>query len=380
MFEVPGWAILNFFAAFLLILLLIFQNKTSRLQKGKKYSAILTCTLFLIISETVGHIGEDNPDTLLILAKFGYLMIFLFDPVDILFAVSYVDCWMDKESSEPRRNFKAAFQAFAVINIVLVTVSFLFDFNWFFYFEDGVYYRGEFFLIRALLLMIFIILLLIYSVVFRSDFMSEYKNMILCLPVFSLLGAISQVFLSNIDTTYAGISLGCLILFFFFQSNDVNVDYLTGVLNRRGLDIKIDEKIRNSQMNNKNFTAIMMDIDNFKTINDSFGHDEGDKAIKYMADILADLFERDAAIGRFGGDEFCVVTDLVMPENIDSLLLEAREKLANIRDKRGWDHKVDISCGYAVYECNSGLTREKFTDNIDALMYNQKQQHHNLIN
>ena len=380
MIEVPGWVILNFFTSFLLILLLIFQNKTSRLQKGKSYSAILTCTLFLIISESIGRVGENNPDSLLFLAQWGYLMIFLFDPVDILFAVSYVDCWMDKESSEARKTFKGAFQAFSVINFVLVTVSFLFGLNWFFYFEDGVYYRGDFFLIRALLLMIFIVLLLIYSMVFRNDFMSEYKNMILCLPIFSLIGAVSQVFLSNIETTYAGISLGCLILFFFFQSNDVNVDYLTGVLNRRGLDIKIDEKIRTSQATGRNFTAIMMDIDNFKTINDSFGHDEGDKAIKYMADILTDLFEKDAAIGRFGGDEFCVVTDLIMPENIDSLILEARGRLANIRDRKGWDPSVDISCGYAIYEFNSGLTREEFTENIDALMYSQKQQHHNSIN
>ncbi|SCZ76899.1 GGDEF domain-containing protein [Pseudobutyrivibrio xylanivorans] len=377
MIEVPGWVILNFFTSFLLILLLIFQNKTSRLQKGRKYSAILICTLVLLFSESIGRIGENNPDSLLILARIGYFIIFILDPVDILFAVNYVDCWMDKESSNARTSFRTAFQAFSIINVVLVTMSSVLQLGWFFYFEDGLYYRGQFFMIRAVLVMVFIILLLVYTVVFRNDFMSEYKNMILFLPIFALIGALCQVFLASIDSTYAGISLGCLILFFFFQSNDVNVDYLTGVLNRRGLDIKMEEKIKTSQQSKKNFAAIMMDIDNFKTINDTYGHDEGDKAIKITADILSDLFGREASIGRFGGDEFCVITDNVSAIELDELILQTREKLANVRDKRKWHPDVDLSCGYAIYNYSTNMSREEFADNIDNLMYTQKQLHHN---
>ena len=72
MVEIPSWLVLNFFTSFLLILLLVFQNKTSRLQKGRKYSAILTCTLILLISESIGRVGEYNPDNLLFLARIGY--------------------------------------------------------------------------------------------------------------------------------------------------------------------------------------------------------------------------------------------------------------------------------------------------------------------
>ena len=376
MVEVPGWVILNFFTSVLLILLLIFQNQTSRLQSGRKYSAILICTLVLLVSETVGRFGEYHPDNFLFLARIGYLLIFLLDPVDILFAVSYVDCWMDKENSVPRRWFKAAFQVFAVVNIILVIISSIFQLKWFFYFEDGVYYRGEYFLVRALMVMVFIVLLLVYTVVFRNDFLSDYKNMILFLPVISLIGALLQVFLSNIDTTYGGISLGCLILFFFFQSHDVNIDYLTGVMNRRGIDIKLDEKIRSSQTSGISFAAIMFDLDNFKTINDTYGHSEGDRAIKNMAEILTDAFDSDAAIGRFGGDEFFVVTDIVSKLELDILIKEVREKLAVIRDRRGWASNVDISCGYEIYDPKQNLTRKEFAEILDTLMYAEKQIHH----
>ncbi|SDB50845.1 diguanylate cyclase (GGDEF) domain-containing protein [Pseudobutyrivibrio sp. YE44] len=376
MIEVPGWVILNFFTSFLLILLLIFQNKTSRLQSGRKYSAILVCTLVLLFSESIGRIGELHPDKYLFLAQIGYYMIFLLDPVDILFAVSYVDCWMANKNSKPRDYFRAAFQAFALINIILVTVSNILNLRWFYYFENNVYYRGEFFMVRAIMVMIFIVLLLIYAVVFRKDFMSEYKNMILFLPIFALIGAVLQVFLSSIDTTYGGISLGCLILFFFFQSNDVNVDYLSGVLNRRGLDIKMEEKIKNAQNFGKDFAAIMMDIDNFKTINDTFGHEEGDKAIKAVADIIAFTFDDAVAIGRFGGDEFCVITDNVSRIEIELMIERVRERIAKVRQKNGWDENVDVSCGYEIYNHNRKTTLSEFTEHIDSLMYNQKQEHH----
>ena len=121
MIEVPSWAILNFFTFFLLILLLIFQNNTSRLQTGRKYSAILICTLILLFSESIGRLGESHSDNLLYLAYIGYYLIFLLDPVDILFAISYIDCWMDTESSVPRRIFRGLFEIFAAINAILVT-------------------------------------------------------------------------------------------------------------------------------------------------------------------------------------------------------------------------------------------------------------------
>ncbi len=376
MIEVPGWVILNFFTSILLILLLIFQNQTSRLQRGRKYSAILSLTLFLLFSETIGRIGELHPDNLLILAKLGYFFIFLLDPVDILFAVSYVDCWMDSGNSTPRTYFKSAFQVFAATNAVLVTISVIFNLRWFFYFENNVYMRGPYFMIRAIMLMVFIILLVVYAAVFRNDFMSEYKNMIMFLPVMSLAGALLQVFLANIDTTYGGISLGCLIIFFFFQSKDVNIDYLTGVMNRRGLDIRMEEKIKSSVASGREFTAIMMDIDNFKTINDTFGHEEGDRAIKCVAAILVDIFGNDSSIGRFGGDEFCIITDNISRLEIDKMLGEVHERLNRAKDKYGWDCSVDVSSGYEVYDPVTGMNFEKFTERIDKLMYSQKQIHH----
>ena len=378
MVEVASWVTLNFFTSFLLILLLIFQNKSSRLQKGRKYSAILKCTLILLISESIGRIGETYPDHLLFLAQIGYWVIFLLDPMDILFAIYYMDFWMDEGNKKARIAFRIAFELFAVTNFLLVFFATVFRTKWFFYFEDGVYYRGDFFYPRAITLMIFICMLVVYSIAFRKNIMSEYKQAVLFLPALAFIGSILQVFLAELDTTYAGISLGCLILFFFYQSRDVNVDYLSGLLNRRGLDIKLQEMVKNAATSGRDFTAIMVDVDNFKEINDNLGHDEGDKAIKVIADILVDTFGGDAYIGRFGGDEFCIVVENASKYEVSKKIDDLHGVIAKARRKHGWPDGVDVSCGFEEYYHASGMSAKEFQQIIDRLMYNEKQRHHEL--
>ena len=372
MIEVESWVVLNFFTSFLLVLLLIFQKQISMLQKGRKYSAILICTLVLLISESIGRIGEMYPENYLALGYIGYYVIFLLDPLDILFALYYLDCWMDEKNIKQRRHIRYAFELFATINIVLVTISSLLGLKWFFYFEEGIYVRGSFFFVRAAFMLVFISLLLVYAILFNKNIMSEYKRAVLFLPAFSFVGAVLQIFFANLDCTYAGISLGCLIVFFYYQSRDVNVDYLTGVLNRRGLDIKMQEMVKSSIATGKDFSAIMMDVDNFKEINDNLGHEAGDKAIKIIASILVESFNENTYIGRFGGDEFCVITDFMDEKQVEAQLKKIHKSIKKACKKNGWPEGVDISCGHNNYAHESGLSAKQFQALIDRMMYMEK--------
>jgi diguanylate cyclase (GGDEF)-like protein len=334
-------------------------------------------TLVLLASETVGRIGEAYPDNLLFLAQIGYFMIFLLDPVDILFALTYIDCWMDKENLGKRAIFSYSFQAFAFVNVAMVTISEVLDLKLFYFFEDGTYFRGPYFMVRAVLMMIFIVLLTVYVVMFRKNIYKEYQNAILMLPILSFLGAVLQIFLANMDITYAGISIGCLILFFSLQSRDINVDYLTGVLNRRGLDIRLEEKVKQSISSGNRFSAIMMDVDHFKEINDHYGHSAGDDTIRDVARVLVDTFGSKAYIGRFGGDEFCIVTNMTEAEEVEEKINRVHEAIKrDIKERNGWPEMIDVSSGYSIYDPERALSAEEFQQNIDRLMYEEKQKHH----
>ncbi len=373
---IEGWVVLNFFCGLLLVLLLLFQSSTSSIKTGKKYSALLFMTLGLLCAETLGRIGETHPDNLLFLARFGYFLIFLLDPVNILFALTYIDCWMDNVNRKGRRPFAVAFQVFALVNMILVTFSQVFGLKLFYYFENGVYHRGSLFMLRGICMMVFIILLAVYVLIYRSNILNEYRNAIITLPVLSLLGAILQVFVANMDITYAAISISCLLLFFYLQSRDVNVDYLTGVLNRRGLDIKLEENIKQSLAGGGRFSAIMMDVDHFKEINDHHGHMAGDRTVRDIAAILVEVFGQNASIGRFGGDEFCIVSDISDNASIEEKIDLVHKRIKEFREKNGWKEMLDVSCGYRIYDPEDAISAEAFQELIDVLMYREKQEHH----
>ena len=334
-------------------------------------------TFFLLVAESIGHIGEMHPDRYLFLAKVGYFFIFLLDPVDILFALSYIDCWMTEGSNPHRKIFHVAFRVFAVLNMAAVVIDQLFGLHLLYNFSGHEYVRGDFFMIRGTLLLIFIVLLVAYVIIFRKDIPERYRDSLTMLPTVSLFGAMVQIFFTNLNTTYAGISVGCLVLFFFLQSRDINIDYLTGLLNRRGIDLKLEEAIRSSQITGKPFPAIMMDVDHFKQINDCKGHNAGDEMLQETAQILVHVFGSGASIGRFGGDEFCVIPgELTTQNEVLDKIVKARAELSELRQADRWPEDVDLSCGFMFYDPADHLTMKEFQEMIDIRMYEEKQKHH----
>lgn len=375
MIDVPAWLVLNIVISLLLLLLIVFKSKGSRLKMGRMYSNILICTLVLVFSDTMARVGEASGGRLLLVGYMGNFLMFLLDPVDIMFSVSYIDCWMDEKNRSGRRVFSHFFLAVVILNALALFADQIFSLHWFYYFRGGMYFRGDFFLIRAFLLEVFMILVAIYAILYRKNILAEYRNSLLVLPIFCILGALAQVFLFDLNTTYAGLAFACLILFLSFQHNDVNMDYLTGVYNRRGLDIKMQDMI-STATHEKTFTAIMVDVDNFKWINDNQGHDAGDEAIKAVADILTDIFGDECVIGRYGGDEYGILLWNTDTQDIDNKIERTRNTLEMLKLKLGWDKSVGISCGYKVYDPSSEQAVKEFTSGIDALMYQEKLEHH----
>ena len=106
--------------------------------------------------------------------------------------------------------------------------------------------------------------------------------------------------------------------------NKANKDYLTGMYNRRYLfdsGKKLYEEYKNKS---KNFAVALIDIDKFKNINDTYGHNMGDIAIKEVAIILNKYVDKDALISRMGGEEFCMFIYDKKEEEVKNLLEQIR--------------------------------------------------------
>ena len=136
-----------------------------------------------------------------------------------------------------------------------------------------------------------------------------------------------------------------------------HTDSLTNIYNRYGFDESAEKII--SKNPQTHFVAALLDIDDFKLINDVYGHSYGDRALKNLADSMKAFFPSDALLGRNGGDEFCILLPNCTFEEAD-VKLQQFTKLPKTFSCHGKEHAFFISLGYAEYPT--------FADNRSQLM------------
>ncbi|MFY8350804.1 diguanylate cyclase [Pseudoalteromonas sp. SSM20] len=160
--------------------------------------------------------------------------------------------------------------------------------------------------------------------------------------------------------------------------NSANRDALTKLYSRKALDLKLEELVKHAQRYGETFAILFIDLDNFKPINDQFGHDAGDQLLQHVANRLT-LFSRSTDfVARFGGDEF--VTLLPHIKNADDAHQASQQQLNAICDDfyitdiDGQAQQVHLSAsiGFALFG-EHGETAVELIKAADNAMYHNKQ-------
>lgn len=123
-------------------------------------------------------------------------------------------------------------------------------------------------------------------------------------------------------------------------------DGLTGLLNRIGFNEQVEKYLNNNE--SKKCIAILLDVDNFKFINDVYGHEVGDQVLIQLATDMKKEFPENAVIGRNGGDEFCMLIKDCNEEEAKNLIEGFTMKKRTFQHK-GKEYKYSISLGYVEY-------------------------------
>lgn len=152
-----------------------------------------------------------------------------------------------------------------------------------------------------------------------------------------------------------------------------STDPLTSVYNRRAFFNQMEEAISNANTSQSALSFMMFDIDNFKEINDQFGHHCGDEMLIKIAQICQENLRKGEIIGRYGGDEFCILlpqTSLAESQYIADRLYQAISEL-NISPGNG-EFKLSISMGVVEYNGTHPTTIEKILQLTDKALYQAK--------
>lgn len=253
--------------------------------------------------------------------------------------------------------------------------------GWLFYFDsDNVYHRGPAVLISFALQYAFFGVLsvraLLYGRSVRTIRQARLRNSFVYIGLIMLFFGLLQILAGGrIALHVFGLTAGVFIMFLRFQNDQITNDVLTGLNNRYALDTYLDEKIHIYQdgwHSGRLLYLVMMDVNDFKRINDNYGHPEGDKALKTVAQTLKKVGEKYSTslfIARFGGDEFAAVYEASGRNQVAALCEEIKSTL--VTETESLKYRLTIGVGYAVYT-GKEMSISDFCARADMALYVDK--------
>ncbi len=359
----------------LLILLLIYFNVRQPLQKILPQNHVLiliifSCILVILLDVlSVLSNGQLSAYSFFINTWFN-VALFVIVPIPAMLWIIYVFLQVFQNMEYVKR-LKIPFIILFTLNALLSITS---TFTGMFFFIDlaNEFHRGP--LYWANLGLCYSCLLYSAAVVAanRKNIEKRLHHGLIIFIIPVTIGGLLQFVYHGGSLTWAGLALSLLTVYFNILNKNLNTDYLTGLYNRRQLDYYIQQKIKNSS-ESKSFSAILIDLDRFKYINDTFGHSVGDQALQTAALLIRKSVKKEDFIARYGGDEFCIVLDTDEASVMEEIVERLRLNLKNFNMGTKEAYQIALSIGYGIYDYSLKQSCEEFIAYIDSLMYKNKE-------
>jgi diguanylate cyclase (GGDEF)-like protein len=241
----------------------------------------------------------------------------------------------------------------------------------FFFDAQNFYHRGKLFFITPVICFTFLLFTLAFIIVKQKKIEEKFLIPVIAFALLPLIGGILQIMFYGVSLIWVSMTISILIVFMNLQSNQLYIDYLTGLYNRRYLDYYLQERLKTAKRGNL-LAAAMIDLNSFKKINDLWGHSVGDRALMEAGKILTMSVRKNDLVCRYGGDEFVVIFEIKDEIQLSASISKIRENAKRFNEKKTVPFKISFSMGYDLYDCWSETPVQRFLEHIDGLMYADK--------
>ena len=215
-----------------------------------------------------------------------------------------------------------------------------------------------------------------YGYIVCKSVSTEYLFAMIYLKTFSTIISQAYIYTMQLEENAKLTSENLLLQMDNSELNHISmVDSLTGVLNRRGLMVMGSEAMNLSLKMGTSGVVFFADMDFLKKINDNYGHDMGDLAIKLEAQVLKTVFRQNDIIARFGGDEFAGIIPGLPIDHIDKIKAKIKDVSKRISTENKLPFEISISFG-AVEFNNENHNLETLLNLADKDQYSAKHRHH----
>jgi diguanylate cyclase (GGDEF)-like protein len=366
----------------LIILVFILFNAYKRTDKAfianKIFITFVSYNIIFIIVDIFSWLFNGAQGQIFYILNTGFnLLLFIIEIFAGYLWVAYVDFQIFQNENRIRK-MQIPLLIIFLINAVLSIAS-VFT-GWFFTIDKfNIYHRGQLVFIHAILFYLFIIYSIILIILNRKLISKKYYYVLLFFPLPQIVGSILQIIFYGHSLNINGLALSLLLIYLYIQNRALSTDYLTGAYNRRQLDCYLKQKIRNSNPK-KSFSAILIDIDYFKQINDNYGHNVGDEALQNTVNIITNCSDDEALIARYGGDEFYIILDIDDKKLLEVQAHKIKNCFAIFNKNMNKPYHLSVCIGYDVYDYKLKQNIDDFLKHIDLLMYEKKKERDNLLN
>ena len=188
------------------------------------------------------------------------------------------------------------------------------------------------------------------------------------------LGGFIQLFFYGVSLNWILASVSILLVYIDTQNRQISTDPLTSLNNRRELSkFLLREVNERDQPNSKQLTLIMMDVDGFKQINDTYGHFYGDGVLIAVSEILKSSCKNtDAFLARYGGDEFCIVLPSYAEADAEEIIARVQANVTLWNETHSQKKPIGLSVGYAEWDAQHDASFETLLARADQRMYEVK--------
>jgi diguanylate cyclase (GGDEF)-like protein len=333
------------------------------------YLTMLLVTMALLVIDVIGRCDGLAHPAFPVLNWWGNFLLFLITPVLPSLWVVYVYCVTTGDDSMPVGAF-AALLFLNAFNIFMVTAT---QFTgWFYAIDAGnIYHRGPLYPVHHMITLVMLVWAYAITYQKRRNISKRVLFTLIFYPIPSLLGGILQTIIYSYAFALVAAVPALLVVLLYAQDDSIYTDYLTGVGNRKKLEAILKEKVARCS-SRRTFAFLMLDIDNFKKINDTLGHETGDRVLKTAADLLKRCVRANDYVTRYGGDEFCLILDVSTDSGLKRVVDRIESNLNALNQTNAQPVKLSFSMGYQIYNCEDRMAPEAFVKQVDMLMYKDK--------
>lgn len=356
-------------------LTILFSIRHSmRISKGlnfgeKIFYQIVLATQVLVILELFSKVSGDNYVFGPFLFISGTFFLHFFNPIISIHWFLYIHYQIHSS----KRDFKKIYiygLVIMFINLIVMLLNlkygFIYHIDDYYNYNRGIYYMFTP-AVNTLILIASIILVIFNK---KRMSMSQMRTFIL-VSIIPIIAFILQNYYEEFPSAVYSVVLAVTIKYIMLQHKKVNHDFLTGLFNRRQLDYYIEDRISYARKYNDSFAVILVDVDDFKKINDIYGHATGDEALKNTANIIKSVIHKHDFAARFGGDEFYIISESKTEADIHDLITKLQTAFDKFNEvSRGY--KLSISIGYSIFDESNIDSVISIQEKVDLSMYEKK--------